>query len=210
MRDTIRMQRMLDEYEIFRIRRIWAYSRDHQEWETLKTSFHPDASVVVSWYEGSALGFIEATKQAAAKRRPEERSQHALGNFRATVQANRAILEADMQVLNRDYLDGYLFDCLCYGRFYDFFEKRDGEWRIARWTCIYDKDRLDPVFPHQVPASFYDGIKFEGEDSRFAFMRFRQIKKGRSVPDGMVMGDSEGERRLKQEGATWLAGSDQR
>jgi len=50
----------------------------------------------------------------------------------------------------------------------------------------------------------------EGEESRFAFMRFRQIKKGRNVPDGMIMGDSEGERRLKLEGDAWLAGSERR
>jgi hypothetical protein len=121
--------------------------------------------------------------------------------------ATRAILEADMHVLNRDYLDGILFDCICYGRFYDFFERRNNEWRIARWTCIYDKDRLDPVLPVSVPAKFYDGLNLEGEKSCFGFMRLRQIKKGRIVPDDLVMGGSEGERALKREGQRWLSGA---
>ena len=122
--------------------------------------FHPDATVVVSWFEGSAADFVERTRQAAAARKPEERSAHALGNYDVTVRGDRAILEADMQVLNRDYLDGILFDSICYGRFYDMFERRNGDWRIAKWTCIYDKDRLDPVLPVEVPALFYDALKF--------------------------------------------------
>jgi hypothetical protein len=207
MSDTARMQRMLDEYEIFRVRRLWAYSRDHGDWETLRTCFHPDASVVVSWYEGSAEGFVEKTVQATAARKPEERSQHALGNYDVTVRGDRAVLEADMHVLSRDYLDGVLFDCICYGRFYDFFERRGGEWRIARWTCIYDKDRLDPVPPATVPAGFYDQLELTGSDSSFAFMRLRQNKKGRTVPAGLVMGGTEGERALKREGERWLAGA---
>jgi hypothetical protein len=109
-----------------------------------------------------------------------------------------------MQVLNRDYLDGILFDSICYGRFYDMFERRDGEWRIAKWTCIYDKDRLDPVMPDQVPAAFYSALKFRGDENGFAFMRLRQEMKGRTVPNGLVMGGTESERRLKQEGAVWL------
>jgi hypothetical protein len=206
MTDISRMQRMLDEYEIMRVRRLWAYSRDHGDWETLKTCFHTDATVVVSWFEGTAEEFVERTKQMAAARKPEERSQHALGNYMATVRGDRGILEADMQVLSRDYLDGHLFDCICYGRFYDMFEKRNGEWRIAKWTCIYDKDRLDPVLPAAIPSSFYQSFRLEGEDSSFAFMRLRQVKKGRTVPRGLVMGGSEGERQLKCEGEKWLAG----
>lgn len=207
MTDNTGIQRMLDEYEIFRVRRRWAYSRDHHDWEVLKTCFHSDATVVVSWFEGTAAEFVEKTKQAGAERKPEERSVHALGNYDVTIRGNRAVLEADMQVLNRDYLDGILFDSICYGRFYDMFERRNDEWRIAKWTCIYDKDRLDPVFPTDIPASFYDSLKFEGEENGFALMRLRQEKKGRIVPAGLVMGGSEGERRLKREGANWLAGS---
>ena len=36
---------------------------------------------------------------------------------------------------------------LCTGRFYDFFEKRDGRWGLVLRQPIYEKDRLDPVDP---------------------------------------------------------------
>jgi hypothetical protein len=199
-----RLARMLDEYEVARVRRLWAFSRDHSDWGSLESCFHPDATVGISWYSGSAAGFVERSKQAAAARKPEERSQHWLGNMRAQVHGNRALLETDVQILNRDYLDGYLFDCTCYGRFYDRFERRNGEWRIANWTCIYDKDRLDPVLPSAVPSRFYDDLVFKGDESSCAFMRLRQKKKGRTVPAGLIMGASEDERRLKRDAAAWL------
>ncbi|HWP25740.1 MAG TPA: nuclear transport factor 2 family protein [Xanthobacteraceae bacterium] len=204
MTDAARMQTLMDEYEVQRVRRLWAFSRDHCDWEALSDCFHPDATVLISWYTGSAAGFVEKSKEAAAKRRPEERSQHWLGNMRATVRGKRAILETDVQILSRDFLDGYLFDCTCYARFFDLFEKRNGVWRISKWTCIYDKDRLDPVLPDAVPPSFWNGFEFGKVDDSCAFMRFRQRKKGRTVPSGLIMGGSEAERRLKDEAATWL------
>ena len=36
---------------------------------------------------------------------------------------------------------------VCTGRFYDFFEKRDGRWGLVLRQPIYEKDRLDPVDP---------------------------------------------------------------
>jgi hypothetical protein len=207
MTEASRLERMADDYEVQRVRRIWAFSRDHCDWEGLKSCFHPDATVLISWYSGSASGFVEKSKEAAAKRGPQERSQHWLGNARTTVHGNRATLEMDVQILSRDFLDGHLFDCTCYGRFFDLFEKRDGAWRISKWTCIYDKDRLDPVLPAAIPASFWDGFAFRDEDNSCAFMQFRQGKKGRVVPPGLIMGGSEAEHRVKREGDAWLAGA---
>jgi hypothetical protein len=206
MTDTSRLERMVDEYEITRVRRLWAFSRDHNDWQALESCFHPDATVVISWFAGPAAGFVERSKQAAATRKPEERSSHWLGNARASVHRNRGLLETDVQILNRDYLDGHLFDCTCYGRFFDWLEKRDGVWRISRWTCVYDKDRLEPVLPGPIPPGFYDDLALAGPASSSAVIRLRQKKKGTTVPAGLIMGGSEDEQRLKREGAAWLAG----
>jgi hypothetical protein len=40
-----------------------------------------------------------------------------------------------------------LCDVVCTGRFYDFFEKREGRWGLVLRQPIYEKDRLDPVDP---------------------------------------------------------------
>ena len=52
-----------------------------------------------------------------------------------------------MTILQRGEIDGMPVDVICWGRFYDFFEKRDGRWAIVRRQPIYEKDRLDPVDP---------------------------------------------------------------
>ncbi len=126
--------------------------------------------------------------------------------MRTRINGNRAILETDAMVLGRDFLDGHLFDFTIYGRMYDRIERRDGAWRILRMVFIYDKDRLDPVVPGSVPAAYFDKIPVSGPEAGVAFMRFRQTKKGRTVPPDIVIGDSDGERRLKADAAAWLEG----
>jgi hypothetical protein len=206
MTDLARLDRMLDAYEIERVRRRWVFCRDRGDWVGLSACFHPDATVTISWYCGPASGFIERARQAAAAQKPEERSQHWLGNCQAAVRGNRAILESDVQILTRDILDGHLFDCTSFGRFFDLFEKREGAWRITKWTAIYDKDRLDPVLPGGVPPSFFVGLERDGGITNGTFMRLRVTKKGRTVPAGMVLAGSEAEVKVRREGEQWLDG----
>ena len=39
----------LDQIQIFNVRRAWAFSLDLGEWDRLRSCFHPDASITVSW-----------------------------------------------------------------------------------------------------------------------------------------------------------------
>jgi hypothetical protein len=109
-------------------------------------------------------------------------------------------------ILIREFIDRDLFDYTSYARFYDLLEKRDGVWRILEWSCIYDKDRLDPVVPVADASALYAQAVLEGPDSGFAFMKLRQGKRGRTVPPSVVVRDTEGERKLRRRGADWLAG----
>ncbi len=52
-----------------------------------------------------------------------------------------------MTISQRAPVDGVICDVVCTGRFYDFFEKRDGRWGFVLRRLIYEKDRLDPVDP---------------------------------------------------------------
>jgi SnoaL-like protein len=199
--------RALDEFQICNVRRAWAFSLDLGEWDTLRTCFHPDATVTVSWYSGPIGGFVERSQAMAATRKPEEHRKHWLGNMRAEIAGTRAVLETDVMILIREYIDGSLFDYMSLARFYDLFEKREGVWRIREWNCIYDKDRLDPVVPSWDASSAYAPVNLEGPDSGFAFMKLRQAKRGRTIPDTVVMRDSEAERTLRRRGRDWLAGA---
>ena len=198
------LARARDEAEVLKVRRVWAFSRDQGDWERLRACFHPDATITVAWYSGPAEGFVERSIAMTSARAPEEHHKHWLGNMRADVNGPRAVAETDAIVLIREYIDGHLFDYCCHLRFYDLVEKRAGVWRLLKASCIYEKDRLDPVGPGAVPASFYHQVSLKGDEAGFAFMRFRQIKKGRAVPPAIVVAGTADEAALREEGRLWL------
>ena len=195
----------LDQIQICNVRRTWAFSLDLGEWEQLRACFHPNASITVSWYRGPLDGFIDRSKAMVATRKPEEHRKHWLGNMRTEIRRTRAVLETDVLVLIREFIDGSLFDYTSYARFYDLFEKRAGAWRIAEWNCIYDKDRLDPVASVGDADCVQAQAVLEGAESGFAFMKLRQSKRGRTIPESVVIRDTEGEGNLRRRGANWLA-----
>ncbi|HEV8014853.1 MAG TPA: nuclear transport factor 2 family protein [Stellaceae bacterium] len=198
------LQRLVDESEIRRVRRLWAFARDQGDWDTVATLFHPEATVSISWYAGPVSGFIENSRKMFGQARPETRSKHWFGNDRLTLNGTRATLETDVEVRGRDLIDGHLFDFRYDGRFFDRFEIRDGAWKIAQWTCLYDSDRLDPVVPGSVPASFFASLKLTGVESRVAYMKLRQEKTGRPAAPYITIGGTEDEAKLKRDAAAWL------
>lgn len=200
------LDQMLAEYEVRRVRQVWAFARDHGEWDTMRSCFHPDATVCVAWYSGPVSTFLERTIAMAAERRPEESSKHWFGNARVSVKGDRAILETDAMVLNRSYFDGHLFDFTIYLRLYDRLERRQRAWRILRMEGIYDKDRLDPVIPGSLPAGFFDGLRVSGDQSPVALMRWRLEKRGRQVSSEIALAGTEGEKKLRAQAEAWLAG----
>jgi hypothetical protein len=197
------IQKLLDQEEIRNVRRMWAYGRDMREWDLLRSVFHPDATVHVSWFNGPATEFVQRSSELAKVMKAGEHNKHWLGNMRTTLRGNRAIQETDIQVLVRAFIDGHLFDNTAWGRFYDRFEKHNGKWKILSMTCIYEKDRLDPVIPGSVPASFFDGVKLGEPGFECAFLKFRLAKIGREgIP--VVMSRSEDEKRLRSQAEHWL------
>ena len=200
------IEEMLRDYEVREVRRRWAFARDHGEWETMRACFHPDATVSVSWFDGPIATFLERTIAMSTGRRPEERSKHFIGNARSWAKGDRAILETDAMVLGRNFFaEGQLFDFTYYLRFFDRLEKRQGTWRILSMTAIYDKDRIDPVIPGSVPPSHFAGVKLEGEESAIGWARWMNERRIRPMPP-VVLGGSEGERKLRAAAEAWLAG----
>ena len=82
--------------------------------------------------------------------------------MRSWVRETRGVLETDVMILIREFIDGDLCDYTSQARFYDLLEKRDGVWRILEWSCIYDKDRLDPVVPSWDASGLYDQACWKG------------------------------------------------
>ncbi len=112
-----------------------------------------------------------------------------------------------MTIHQRAALDVVWVDVICFGCFYDFFEKRNGKWGIVRRQPIYEKDRLDPVdasvgldLDIDLLASFPEGYRHLG---------YIQAKNGLSVKDGLPGLHGPEVEKLYEEGKAWLAGSEQ-
>jgi hypothetical protein len=158
--------------------------------------------MTATWFQGPASEFI------AARRAGFERGVsiiHFLGGTTCDVFDTRAIAQTKMTISQRARVDGVIVDAVCTGRFYDFFDKRDGRWAIVRRQPIYEKDRLDPVSPGvrldldaELLARFPEGYRHLG---------YLQTKAGFSVRLGLPGLRGPEVENLYAEGRAWLAGS---
>jgi len=180
----------------------WVLYRDAGDWERFATVWHDDGWMTATWFQGSAEDFIEASRVLFDQ---GGNILHQLCGWTCDVSGNRAISQVKMTINQRAPLDGVLVDVVCFGRFYDFFEKRDEKWGIVRRQPIYEKDRLDPIDPsavlHLDPdllARFPEGYRHLG---------YLQAKNGMTVKDGLPGLRGHEVEKLYNEGKAWLAGS---
>jgi len=128
-----------------RIREIvdnWIIFSDSGDWDRFAECWHEDGFMAATWFQASAADFVRARREGFEK---GVSILHFHGGFTCDVVDNRAISQTKMTISQRAPVHGVLVDVLCTGRFYDFFEKRDGRWGLVRRQPIYEKDRLDVV-----------------------------------------------------------------
>lgn len=122
----------------------WAVWRDAGDWERFRTVWHADGWMSATWFQGPAEQFIAVSKAGFEK---GVSILHFLGGISVDVAGDRAISQCKMTISQRGPLEGEMVDVVCTGRFYDFFERREGAWKVVRRQPIYEKDRLDPLNP---------------------------------------------------------------
>jgi hypothetical protein len=109
-----------------------------------------------------------------------------------------------MTISQRAPVEGVICDVLCTGRFYDFFEKRDGRWGLVLRQPIYEKDRLDPVDPAAKLSLDQDLLKSFPEGYRH--LAYLQHKIGYKVKTDMPGIEGPALDALYARGTHWLAG----
>ncbi len=179
----------------------WVIWRDSGNWERFKTVWHDGARMHATWLQGSAEEFIATARQSWGR---GGISCHFLGGTAIELEGTRAIAQTKMKIDTRGKIDDVLCDILATGRFYDFFEQRDGRWAILLRQPIYEKDRLDPVDPaarltldRDLLASFPEGYRH---------LAYIQSKAGFAVKRDMPGLYGPEVERLYAAGAQFLAG----
>ena len=179
----------------------WAVWRDAGEWERLRTVWHDDGRMMATWFQGTADGFIEANKQGWAR---GVRILHFLGGSSVDVAGDRAVSQTKMTISQRAEVHGTLCDVVCTGRFYDFFERRQGRWGLVLRQPIYEKDRLDPVDPSASVS--LDRALLEAFPEGYRHLAYLQTQVGYDVKRDMPGLEGREVELLYARGARWLQG----
>ena len=195
MRDEVSDRRIIRE-----LVENWAVWRDARLWDRFRTVWHPGGRMMATWFQGSFEEFIAMNDAGWAK---GVRILHFLGGSTIDVKGDRAIAQTKMTISQRAPVEGVICDVVCTGRFYDFFEHREGRWGLVLRQPIYEKDRLDPVDPSakleldkELLARFPEGYRH---------LAYLQTRIGYHVkPDMPGIEGSELE-QLYRRGADWLA-----
>jgi hypothetical protein len=180
----------------------WVLWRDAGDWERFATVWHPEGWMTATWFQGPAERFIEVSREGFNR---GVNILNSLGGFTCDLAGARAISQVKMTINQRAPVDGVLADVVCTGRFYDFFEKRDGRWAIVRRQPIYEKDRLDPVDPSATLV--LDEERLARFPEGYRHLGYLQSKNGFTVKANLPGLRGPALERVYAEGRAWLAGS---
>lgn len=179
----------------------WALWRDAGDWARFRGVWHPEGRMMATWFQGPFEAFIAASRDGFDK---GVRILHFLGGSAIEVAGARAIAQTKMTISQRADVDGVRCDIVCTGRFYDFFERRDGAWRIVLRQPIYEKDRLDPLDP--AARLTLDAALLAQFPEGYRHLAYAQSRIGYAVKRDMPQLTGPEVERLYADGAAWLAG----
>ncbi|HYZ52741.1 MAG TPA: nuclear transport factor 2 family protein [Streptosporangiaceae bacterium] len=179
----------------------WVIARDSGDWDTFRGTWHDDGYMMATWFQGPAEEFIKVSRDGWER---GVSILHFLGGGAVTVAGTRAVAQTKMTIMQRGLAHDVLCDVACTGRFYDFFDQRDGRWAIVLRQPIYEKDRMDPVDPaatltlnRELLSAFPVG---------YQHLAYLQTQLGFTVKRDMPGLRGPEVERLYARGAAWLAG----
>ena len=179
----------------------WVVWRDAGDWERFRSVWHDDGYMMATWFQGPASEFIRVSREGWDR---GVSILHFLGGFSVDVAGRRAIAQTKMTISQRANVEGVVCDVVCTGRFYDFFEERDGRWGIVLRQPIYEKDRIDPVDPSQLLS--LDAELLNGFPEGYRHLAYLQTKIGYAVKRDMPGLKGEAVEALYARGRRWLDG----
>jgi len=190
-----------DELLIRRLIERWVVWRDAGDWERFATVWHPEGVMMATWFQGPFEEFIRVTREGWER---GVSILHFLGGSAIDVAGDRAIAQTKMTISQRGLVDGVPCDVVCTGRFYDFVQRHEGEWKLLHRQPIYEKDRIDPIDPAAAPQ--LDAAMLAGFPEGYRHLAYIQSRIGYRVKMDMPMLKGPEVEALYRRGAAWLAG----
>ncbi len=191
-----------DEFGIRKLIENWVVWRDSGDWVRLRSVWHDDGKMQATWFFGTADEFV-AGSRGAWERGVEV--LHTLNGISIDLRGDRAVAQTKMEIHQRANVEGILCDCVCMGRFYDFFEKREDRWGLVLRQPIYEKDRLDPVDTSQRVT--LDREQLAKLPPGYRHLAYLQLKIGMNVKLDLPGIKGPEVEALYAQGREWLAGA---
>jgi hypothetical protein len=198
---TENVMTIVDRAEIRDIIENWVLWRDARQWDRFATLWHEDGQMWATWFQGSYTDFITVSREGYER---GARINHMLGGTTIDIVGERAIAQTKLSIAQRAKVDGVLCDVTCWGRAYDFLEKRAGRWAIVLRRHIYEKDRIDPVEPG-APLKL-DAALLAQFPEGYRHLAYLQTKVGYDVKRDLPGLNGPALDALYAQGKTWLVG----
>lgn len=152
-------ERMVDRAQIQDVMYRWCRAIDRQDFDAIRAVFHSDAIDSHGIYSGGIDGLIDWIRE---RHRTIPMSMHMIGNmliefadldtaivetYNMTVQRYPAEASASFAQLAGGVAGsgGGASDLIACCRYVDRFERRNGEWRVAERTVVFDSTMMFPV-----------------------------------------------------------------
>ncbi|MGE0880786.1 MAG: nuclear transport factor 2 family protein [Acidimicrobiia bacterium] len=139
-------EQLIDESAIRDV--LFRYCRgiDRRDFDLVRACYHPDAYDEHGDYRGDVDGFIEHCRAGLAR---YEMTQHSISNILIDFSADRlaAVTEAYTNAFHRLPASRTKprRDFFVALRYVDRFEKRAGQWAIAKRSCVFTWQRMEPI-----------------------------------------------------------------
>lgn len=175
--DPAAVRELVDREAIRTLIHAYCNAADRHDHEKMRSLYHPDAiDDHGHMSSGPAMDFIEKLPEIQA---PMEILHHNVTTINLAIEGDRAEGEVYVLALHRVRADDGPFDVLIGGRYFDRYEKRDGQWKfahraiVADWANIHSPSIIDLAHPFLEGA--YIG-KPGVADPSYAF--FRMLRRG--------------------------------
>lgn len=195
MQVSVSTARLQDRLDIADLMTGWIH-RDLAQWDQLRALFHPEGEIEITWFEGLASEFVDASMRMGES---DLRTKHFVASPVITFNGDKALVETNAVIVGENVRLG--LGCSSHNRFFDLVEKRDGVWKIVRRQSIYDMGSF--TFPRGIVD--IDSKIVDRYPREYAPLAYLLDKSGFPVKRVFATKGSQLEAEMKATGAAWLA-----
>ena len=170
-----KLQTLLDKQEITDLVHAYCNAADRHDHDKMRALYHEDAiDDHGSFFRGLAMEFIDRLPEIQA---PMEILHHNVTTTNIAVDGDYAEGEVYILAFHKVKTDDGPFDLLIGGRYFDKYEKRNGEWKFAHRAVVADWAHLQEPsivnLEHPVIEGSYIGRPGRGDPSSDFYRLFQ-------------------------------------